>query len=59
MGHSKDRRAVHKSTLGWKLLVCWNDGSEQWIPLKRLKEHYPVHTAEYAKANNINNEAAF
>ena len=52
-------RRLRKSTLGWKLLVRWKDGSEQWIPLKRLKENYPVQTAEYAKANAIDDEAAF
>ena len=27
-----------KSTAGWKLLVNFKDGHEQWIPLKVLKE---------------------
>ena len=75
MEHSKDNKAVsksdkyvttksgsrrlRKSTVGWKLLVRWKDSSEQWIPLKRLKEHYPVQTAEYAKSNSIDDEPAF
>jgi hypothetical protein len=52
-------RRLRKSTVGWKLLIRWKDASEQWIPLKLLKEHYPVQTAEYAKTNGIDDEPAF
>lgn len=45
--------------MGWKLLVCWKDDTEQWIPLKEMKENYPIQSAEYAVANRINDEAAF
>ena len=48
-----------KTTVGWKLLVKWKDGSETWIPLKDLKESHPVETAEFAKALGINTEPAF
>ena len=42
-------RRLRKTTLGWKLLVLWKDGSEQWIPLKLLKETNPIEVAEFAK----------
>ena len=34
------------------------DGSEQWLPLKLLKESHPVETAEFAAAHDIVNEPA-
>ena len=36
------RRRMRKSTAGWKLLVLWRDGSEEWIPLSIVKESNPV-----------------
>lgn len=75
LDHSTDGHAVEKSdmyvytrtgqkrlrqtTAGWKLLVRWKDGTEQWIPLKLLKESNPIEVAEYAKSRNIDDEAAF
>ena len=47
------------TTKGWDLLVRWKDGSEQWIPLKTLKESHPVEVAEFAKAHDIADEPAF
>ena len=52
-------KRLRKTTIGWKMLVRCTDDSEEWIPLKKLKEHYPVQTAEYAVANNIADEATF
>ena len=48
-----------KTTRGWKLLVEWNDGTQDWMPLKTLKESNPVQVAEYAVANKIQDEPAF
>ena len=42
-----------KTTKGWKLLVLWKDGSQAWLPLKDLKNSYPIQVAEYAVANKI------
>lgn len=53
------RRRLRKTTAGWKLLVVWKDGSEQWVPLKLLKESNPVDVAEFAQARGINDEPAF
>jgi hypothetical protein len=41
------------TTKGWKLLVEWKDGSTDLLPLKDLKESYPVQVAEYAVANKM------
>ena len=53
------QRRMRKSTKGWKLLVLWKDGTEQWIPLSILKESNPIEVAEYAKAKGIDEEVAF
>ena len=53
------QQRMRKSTIGWKLLVQWNDDSEEWIPLKILKEHYPVQVAEFALATGVDREPAF
>eukprot|EP00957_Ditylum_brightwellii_P079080 6014299-Ditylum_brightwellii.AAC.1 len=31
-----------RTTQGWRLLVCWADGSKSWIPLKDMKESHPI-----------------
>jgi hypothetical protein len=36
------------TTKGWKLLIEWKDGTMDWLPLKDLKELYPVQVTEYA-----------
>jgi hypothetical protein len=56
---SRGHRRLRKFTAGWKLLVQWTDGVEQWIPLKVLKETHPVQTAEFAKAKGIDDEVVF
>jgi hypothetical protein len=56
---ARGQRRLRKSTVGWKLLVQWRDGSETWIPLKDMKESHPVETAEFAKARGIDDEVAF
>ena len=48
-----------QTTQGWKLLVRYKDESEQWIPLKILKETNPVDVAEFARAKDIDDEPAF
>ena len=53
------RRRLRKSTAGWKLLVSWKDGSQQWVPLSIMKESNPVDVAEYAKSVGIDQEPAF
>ena len=36
------KKRMRKTTVGWKLLVKWADGSKSWIPLKDLKESHPI-----------------
>lgn len=53
------QRRPKRTTKGWKLLVSWKDGSSSWVPLKDLKESFPVEVAEYALVNKILEEPAF
>jgi hypothetical protein len=52
-------RIPKPTTRGWSLLVSWKDGSSDWVPVKDLKDAYPIQIAEYAVANKIANEPAF
>jgi hypothetical protein len=47
------------TTKGWKLLVSWKDGSTSWVPLKDMKDSFPVEVTEYAMVNKILEEPAF
>jgi hypothetical protein len=49
----------HQTTQGWQLLCQWNDGSTNWVALKDMKNSYPVQVAQFAKANQIDDEPAF
>ena len=35
-------RHMRKTTAGWKLLVQWKKGEDEWIPLNILKEPNPI-----------------
>ena len=48
-----------KTTIGWDIEVEWKDGSMTWVPLKELKVSNPIELAEYAIANNLDEEPAF
>jgi hypothetical protein len=50
---------LRKTTVGWKFLVEYSDGSKKWEWLKDLKEVYPVDIAEYVAARDLISEAAF
>ena len=53
------QKRLRQTTVGWKLLVKWSDGSKQWIELKVLKQSNPVQAAEYAVSRGIETEPAF
>ena len=53
------QKRLRQTTAGWKLLVQWRDGSEQWVPLKLLKESNPIEVAEFAVARDIKDFPAF
>ena len=52
-------RRIRKTTIGWNILVRWKNQTEAWVPLKLMKENYPVQTAEYARACHIDDEPDF
>jgi hypothetical protein len=58
---SHNVNCVPKSTTrGWSLFVSWKDGSSDcWVPLKDVKDSYPIQIAEYAMANKIAIEPVF
>jgi hypothetical protein len=53
------RTSRRMTSKGWKLLVEWKDGTMDWLPLKDLKESYPVQVTEYAVPNKIAEQPAF
>ena len=55
----KSNKHRRKTKKGWYLLVEWQEGYSDWIPLKDLKETHPIEVAEYAKANTIADEPDF
>lgn len=48
-----------RTTKGWTFYTRWRDGSGDWIDMKDLKDSYPVQLADFAIANNIQEESAF
>ena len=53
------QRRVRKTNSGWKLLVLWKNGTEQWTPLSVMKNYNPVEVAEFAVARGVDREPAF
>ena len=53
------RKSRRITTKGWSFLVNWKDGTQSWIPLKDIKESYPIEVAEFAKSRGIEGEPAF
>jgi hypothetical protein len=47
------------TTKGWRFLVAWKDGSSSYVPLREMKNTYPLETADYAVSNGIDKEPAF
>ena len=47
------------TTKGWDLCGEWKDSTSSWLPLKELKNAFPIEVAEYAKMAGIDNEPAF
>ena len=48
-----------ETTQGWHMLCQWKDSNTNWVALKDAKHSYPVLVAEYAIANQIDEEPAF
>ena len=53
------QKRIRQSTAGWKLLILWKDGSEQWIPLSIMKESNPIEVAAFATSQGIAEEPYF
>ncbi|CAJ1950956.1 unnamed protein product [Cylindrotheca closterium] len=47
------------TTAGWDFYVTWKDGSSNWIPLKDMKESFPIKVADYAVRKGIQDKPAF
>jgi len=47
------------TTRGWKICVEWKDGTTSWLPLAGVKNSFPVHLAEYAINNKLQDYPAF
>jgi hypothetical protein len=47
------------TTKGWRFLIAWKDGSTSYVPLREMKNAYPLETAEYAIANGLDQYPAF
>ena len=58
MTKNSSKKCLRKSTKGWKLVVAWKDGSEQWVPLSIMKELNSVEFSEFAVAKDIKDEPA-
>ena len=56
---SEEKEKGKKTTKGHQLHVAWRDGTESWIPLKDMKESYPIETAEFAVQSGIHELPAY
>jgi hypothetical protein len=66
IGHEQDtpkelttQETNRYTTKGWRICITWKDGSTSWHSLSDIKNSYPIQLAEYAIANNLQNEPAF
>ena len=53
------RGKMRLTTKGWDLCVAWKDGTSSWLPLKEIKNSFPIEVAEYAMMAGISDEPAF
>ena len=47
------------TTKGWRFLVAWKDGSTSYVPLREMKNSFPLETADYAVNVKIDTLPAF
>ena len=52
-------RRRQDTTKGWDMLIRWKYGSTTWVPLKDMKESYPVQVSGYAVLTRIQEEPTF
>ena len=53
------RPVTCKTTAGWLSCCQWKDGSTSWQKLSKLKESYPMQTAEFAVAQGVDHKFVF
>ena len=44
------QKRMRQTTSGWNLLVQWKNGTQEWVPLKILKNYNPIEVAEFVVA---------
>ena len=49
---SGQKRMIH-TTAGWNLLVQWKNVTQEWVPLKILKNSNPIEVSEFKVARRI------
>ena len=54
-----NRKPLRHTTVGWKLFVKFRYVSEQWVPLKTLKETDPIEVSEFATDRDIVDDHEF
>ena len=55
-GHNTPRTL---STKGHEILCQWKDETASWVPLKDMKESYPIETAEFAVHRDLDHSPGF
>ena len=56
---NQGQNKTRKTTIGWKVLVNWADGSESWITIKDTKEAHPFNLTKFSKVRNISDNLTF
>ena len=54
-----NRKILFQNNVGWKLLVKFRYGYEQWVTLKILRETNPIQVSEFSTACDIVDEPSF
>ena len=54
-----NRKILFQNNVGWKLLVKFRYGSEQWVTLKIFKETNQIEVSEFSTAREIADELTF
>ena len=50
---------TRKSSVGWRLLARWKDGTQSWILLQMLKEYNPIKVSKSGIMVEGENNPAF
>ena len=53
------QKRMRQTTSGWNLLLQWNNGTQEWVPLEILKNSNPIEVSEFVAARGIDKEPAF